>query len=115
MLPQVASSKGTGINRGLLVASALGPGEVTVFRYFALDAISRPTGGVGTSGRYNFLPQFASRYIDDLVNSWLPRFDGLPRLKVAVETGNGTAGRYVPEFWAPLWFYFVPRKVVPGW
>jgi len=105
----------TGIKMGHRLASTFGPEEMTLFREFALDAITQPSSGVGTSGSYNFLPQFASRYIDDLVNSWLPRFDGLPRLKVAVETGNGTAGLYVPEILTRLGFDVAPGNVVPDW
>src|SRR5260370_23820030 len=87
---------------------------MTLFRELALAAITQPRSGVGTSGSYNFLPQFASRYIDDLVNSWLPRFDGLPRLKVAVETGNGTTGLSVQALFSGGGVFRDPGEGVAG-
>jgi phosphomannomutase/phosphoglucomutase len=111
----------TGIKMGHHPASTFGPEEMARFRTFALAAVAdQPTAAsqlaeTGTAGSYSFIPGFAARYIDDLVDRWRPRFEGLTRLKVAVETGNGTAGLYVPEILTRLGFEVAPGNVVPDW
>ena len=106
----------TGIKMGHHLASTFGPEEMARFRSFALATVTdQPSGDGGPAGAYRFVPGFAARYIDDLVERWRPRFDGLPRLKVAVETGNGTAGLYVPEILTRLGFGVAPGNVRPDW
>jgi phosphomannomutase/phosphoglucomutase len=106
----------TGIKMGHRLASTFGPREMAEFRGFALTAISKgdPESGMG-GGSYKFVPHFAPRYIDDLVEHWAPRFEGLPRVKVAVETGNGTAGIYMPEILTRLGFDVALGNVKPDW
>jgi phosphomannomutase/phosphoglucomutase len=104
----------TGIKMGHRLASTFGPEEMAAFRSFALSNVAR-TEMAEPSGSYFFVPNFASRYIDDLVDSWSPRFAGLPRLRVSVETGNGTAGIYVPQILTRLGFDVVLGNVVPNW
>jgi len=107
----------TGIKMGHRPASTFGPEEMARFRAAALAAVAEQpaAAGAGRAGSYRFVPGFAARYIDDLVDRWRPRFDGLPRVKVAVETGNGTAGLYVPEILSRLGFEVAPGNVIPDW
>jgi phosphomannomutase/phosphoglucomutase len=105
----------TGIKMGRGFASTFGPDEMAAFRKFALDDLAGPEPAKRVNGSYAFVPNLASRYIDDLVNSWMPRFEGLPRLRVAIETGNGTAGLFAPEILARLGFDIVPGNITPDW
>lgn len=105
----------TGIKMGHRLASTFGPQEMAAFRSLALSDVSKPEQIAEPSGSYTFLPNFTSRYIDDLVQSWTPRFAGLPRLKVSIETGNGTAGIYVPQILTRLGFDVISGNVVPDW
>jgi phosphomannomutase/phosphoglucomutase len=45
----------------------------------------------------------------------MPRFEGLPRVRVAVETGNGTAGLYIPRILADLGFDVATGNVDLDW
>jgi phosphomannomutase/phosphoglucomutase len=105
----------TGIKMGHLLASTFGPDEMAGFRAAALRDLASPAGQAGPAGSYEFVPGMRARYIDDLVDAWLPRFEGLPRLRVAVETGNGTAGLYLPEILTRLGFDAVPGNIAPDW
>jgi phosphomannomutase / phosphoglucomutase len=106
----------TGIKMGHGPAKTFGPAEMAEFREFSLSNHADTSSSRGSiAGSYQFMPNFVSRYIDDLVTSWTPRFRGLPRLKVAVETGNGTAGIYVPELLTRLDFEVVPGNVELDW
>lgn len=105
----------TGIKMGHRLASTFGPDEMSHFRNVALSDLTEPGVTSHATGSYAFAPGTAARYIDDLVDSWAPRFDGLPRLRVAVETGNGTAGLYLPEILTRLGFDVVPGNVGLDW
>jgi phosphomannomutase/phosphoglucomutase len=85
----------TGIKMGHKPATTFGPNEMSAFREYALsDTVE--SDEPDPVGSYTFVPDFHLQYIGDLVKTWAPRFEGLPRLNVAVETGNGTAGVYLP-------------------
>ena len=104
----------TGVKMGHRLASTFGPEQMSQFRDFAIN--NNPSGDTkARSNSYTFVQGFAARYIDDLVNSWMPRFEGLPRVRVAVETGNGTAGLYIPTILAKLGFDVAVGNVDLDW
>jgi phosphomannomutase/phosphoglucomutase len=105
----------TGIKVGHRPASTFGPDEMAGFRDFVAKGLASSGDRSGATGSYRAVADVAERYIKDLVESWGPRFDGLPRLRVAVETGNGTAGLYVPEILRRLGFEVVAGNVELDW
>ena len=107
----------TGVKIGHRLASTFGPEEMAGLRDLTLGALNEPeqTGPSPAPGSYTVDPTIIERYIDDLVTSWAPRFEGLPRVKVAVETGNGTAGIYLPEILTRLGFEVANGNIEPDW
>lgn len=105
----------TGIKMGHSLATTFGPDEMTMFKEFALSGGAGSDERPGKAGSYTFVPDFHIRYIDDLVTTWRELFEGLPRPKVAVETGNGTAGLYLPPILEQLGFEVARGNVEPDW
>lgn len=106
----------TGMKMGHGYSCTFGPVEMERFREFMLArATETPVQTSAVAGSYRFLPSFASRYIEHLVESWQPLFEGLPRFKVAVETGNGTAGAYLPSVVSRLGFEVAAGNVDLDW
>lgn len=105
----------TGVKIGHRPASTFGPEEMAKFRDFTLKNVGAPHPSQAGAGSYEFVPGMRERYIEDLVTSWEPRFTDLPRIRVAVETGNGTAGPYMPEILTRLGFDVVVGNVQPDW
>jgi len=103
----------TGIKIGHRKASTFGPQEMRAFKEYALG--NRGDDGIVRQGSYTFSPRARDRYIDDLAAAWLPRLGDLPRLRVAVECGNGTAGLYAPTLLRKLGFDVVTGNVEPDW
>ncbi|MER6561845.1 hypothetical protein ABT300_29760 [Streptomyces sp. NPDC001027] len=103
----------TGVKVGHRKASTFGPDEMQRFKAYTLTG--QAAGTEGRSGSYTFSEGAREAYLDGLVEEWAERFDGLPRLKVAVETGNGTAGLYAPILLERLGFEVVPGNVEPDW
>ncbi|CAM5605653.1 Phosphoglucosamine mutase [Streptomyces tendae] len=60
------------------------------FASFTLEGRAEDTKG-SRAGSYTFDADARDNYIDSLVESWTERFRGLPRIKVAVETGTAMA------------------------
>ncbi|NEE52417.1 phosphomannomutase/phosphoglucomutase, partial [Streptomyces sp. SID8455] len=77
----------TGIKMGHRKASTFGPVEMLKFKEYTLGG--QADGSTSRSGSYTFKTGARRQYIDDLVDEWAVRLQGLPRLKVAVEAGNG--------------------------
>lgn len=92
----------TGLKMGHGFSKTFGPDEMTRFRDSVINAETTVTPVV--PGVYELVPEMRDTYIDDLVSSWAPRLEGLPRPTVAVETGNGTAGLYLPALLEKLGF-----------
>ncbi|WP_256791956.1 hypothetical protein [Terrabacter sp. Ter38] len=103
----------TGIKMGHRKASTFGPEEMDAFRHRVLS--DEATDGSAASGTYKPEPGVRSAYIQDLVAKWSPRFQGLPRLRVAVECGNGTSGLYAPELLKRLGFDVAEGNVRLDW
>lgn len=103
----------SGVKMGTRPARTFGPAEMDAFRSFVANPPAESPGA--ERGSYTYVPGMVSRYIDDLVASWEPRFRDLPRLRVAVETGNGTAGLYLPEILTRLGFDLALGNVKPDW
>lgn len=103
----------TGVKVGHRKASTFGPVEMLGFKEFTLGG--RALEREAASGKYSFHADARNDYITGLVEEWAVRFRGLPRLKVAVETGNGTAGLYAPTVLEKLGFDVVPGHVTPDW
>lgn len=103
----------TGVKVGHQKASTFGPTEMLEFKEYTLNG--RALNVATRAGTYSFSSNARSSYIDALVEDWAERFEGLPRLRVAVETGNGTAGLYAPTLLEKLGFDVVLGNVEPDW
>lgn len=103
----------TGVKIGHRKASTFGPAEMSLFRDYTLGGLA--LDGETRSGSYTFDADARERYVSSLVEDWSARLDGLPRLRVAVETGNGTAGLYAPDLLERLGFEIVRGNVEPDW
>ena len=79
----------TGVKMGANRPLTFGPDEMTRLKNIVLEAAFRPKG----SGAYEFIENFAERYIADLTRR--------PKLKRAIKVvcacGNGTAGAFAPR------------------
>ncbi|MGW8631421.1 hypothetical protein [Streptomyces sp. NPDC055793] len=104
----------TGVKIGHRKASTFGPAEMRDFASYTLNGQAEGTND-SRAGSYTFNATARDNYIDSLVESWTERFRGLPRLKVAVETGNGTAGIFAPQILERLGFDIVSGNVEPDW
>lgn len=106
----------TGIKAGNGFASTFGSEEMDRFRRKTREELNSDSyGKIANSGVYRYVSDIRAKYIDDLVNAWIRRFENLPRLRVAVDTGNGTAGLYVPELLKRLGFEIVEGNVTLDW
>lgn len=104
----------TGVKMGSGLSSTFGPKEMSAFKAFTLasgDAIE-PTA---RRGSYRYLPEARQQYVDAMTAAWAEQLAGLPRLRVAVETGNGTAGIFLPTILERLGFEVVAGHVTPDW
>ncbi|MEV4045673.1 phosphomannomutase/phosphoglucomutase [Streptomyces sp. SAI-195] len=104
----------TGVKIGHRKASTFGPTEMRDFAAYTLEGRAEDTEN-SRAGSYTFDASARDDYIDSLVESWTERLRGLPRVKVAVETGNGTAGLFAPQVLERLGFEIVPGNVEPDW
>jgi phosphomannomutase/phosphoglucomutase len=90
----------TGVKMGANRPLTFGPDEMTALKDIVLNARFRPSGG----GAYEFVENFAARYIADLTNR--PKLER--RLKVVCACGNGTAGAFSPQVLAAAGCEVVP-------
>jgi phosphomannomutase/phosphoglucomutase len=104
----------TGIKMGHDYSLTFGPDHMQGFKQYTKD---RGIGidPKGQPGRYSQVAGMVERYKDSLVAAWGPRIQDLPRLRVAVETGNGTAGIVLPQVLKRLGFDVVEGNVEPDW
>ena len=79
----------TGVKMGAHRPLTFGPDEMERLKDIVLEARSKPAPG----GSYNFVEDFAVRYIADLTQR--PKLKR--RLKVVCACGNGTAGAFAPK------------------
>ncbi|CAM5670400.1 phosphomannomutase/phosphoglucomutase [Streptomyces violaceorubidus] len=104
----------TGVKIGHRKASTFGPAEMRDFASFTLEGRAEDTKG-SRAGSYTFDADARDNYIDSLVESWTERFRGLPRIKVAVETGKRNGRPLAPQVLEKLGFEIVPGNVEPDW
>jgi phosphomannomutase/phosphoglucomutase len=79
----------TGVKMGANRPLTFGPDEMTRLKHIVLESAFRPKG----SGAYEFIENFAERYIADLTRR--PKLKR--RIKVVCACGNGTAGAFAPR------------------
>jgi len=94
----------TGIKLGRVPGLTFGPDDMAAFRDVVLGSTHSNEGRQVVRGSYKSEPGCLDAYVADLVASWTPRFEGLPRFAVALETGNGTGGLYMPTVLEGLGF-----------
>jgi len=90
----------TGVKMGASRPVTFGPEEMARLR----DIVLSGDYGYETGGGYDFVADFASRYIADLTRR--PRFTR--PLKVVAACGNGTAGAFAPKLLGALGVEVVP-------
>ncbi len=103
----------TGVKMGTGFSSTFTAEQMTLFKDFV--AAEAPMDTAAGGGRYERRTDAVDRYIADLTEQWAPRLEGLPRLRVAVETGNGTAGLVVPHVLRNLGFDVACGNVELDW
>lgn len=106
----------TGVKMGHTYSETFGPDRMKALQELAKasTAISS-TLPSNLSGRYSRRDDVLERYMAHLKNQWQERLSGLPRLRIAVETGNGTAGLVFPRLLTDLGFDVVQGHVELDW
>ncbi|HEX8167934.1 MAG TPA: phosphomannomutase/phosphoglucomutase [Beijerinckiaceae bacterium] len=97
----------TGVKMGANRPLTFGPDEMGRLRDIVLSAAFRPRDG----GAYEFVADFAGRYIADLTDR--PRIRR--KLKVVAACGNGTAGAFAPQVLEKLGCEVVPLDAEPDY
>ncbi|MCR4282398.1 MAG: phosphomannomutase/phosphoglucomutase, partial [Bauldia sp.] len=90
----------TGVKMGAERPLTFGPDEMGRLKDIVLSAVFNLKGG----GEYEFIPNFAERYIAEVTNR--PKWTR--RMKVVAACGNGTAGPFAPRILATLGADVVP-------
>lgn len=104
----------TGIKMGHGYSKTFGPDRMQAFREL-VHGHGDGVEAVATPGRYRQVAGGLERYLARLKAEWSERLENLPRLRVAVETGNGTAGFVVPPLLEALGFDVVAGNVELDW
>ncbi|KMO37976.1 phosphoglucomutase [Methylobacterium variabile] len=94
----------TGVKMGAERPMTFGPAEMGRLKEIVLSGAFRYRDG----GAYQFVPDFAQVYLDDLVSRAKPL---TRRLKVVAACGNGTAGAFAPALLERLGCEVVPLDV----
>src|SRR4029077_5514378 len=104
----------TGVKMGNAYSSTFGPDRMNAFKEFARvkGNLLSPTA---SPGKYSIVTDAVERYCAHLHRTWQSRLNTLPRLKVAVETGNGTAGIVIPGLLRDLGFEVIEGNTKPDW
>lgn len=104
----------TGVKMGYGKSQTFGPDRMSAFRDFVLESLQEDAAA-SDCGRYRQYDDLLDQYVQDLVSAWGDRLGSLPRLRVAVETGNGTAGMVLPRILRDLGFDVVEGHVALDW
>ena len=104
----------TGVKMGYDYSKTFGPDRMAAFKALA-QGFGNEMRPAQTAGRYAQIHDATERYLQDLFESWSPRLSGADRLRVAVETGNGTGGAFLPELLDRLGFDVVRGHVGLDW
>jgi len=108
----------TGVKIGHDYSKTLQPQHITAFKAFIQKLVESEGHVVSTPGQggsYTQVGDANAQYIADLVEAWKPRLDNAGDVKVALETGNGTAGLIMMPLLEQLGFDVVPGHVKPDW
>jgi phosphomannomutase / phosphoglucomutase len=108
----------TGVKIGYGYSKTLQPQHINAFKDYIKELVATEGEVVRTpekGGSYAQVTDANERYIADLVETWKPRLDNAGDIKVAVETGNGTAGLFMMPLLEKLGFNIVPGHVEPDW
>jgi phosphomannomutase/phosphoglucomutase len=97
----------TGVKMGAARPLTFGPDEMTRLKEIVLGAKSMPRPG----GGYEFVPNFAERYIADLADR--PKLGR--KLKVVAACGNGTAGAFAPRVLEAVGCEVIPLDCELDW
>jgi phosphomannomutase/phosphoglucomutase len=106
----------TGVKMGHTYSETFGPDRMK-----ALQELAKQSPAIVSnlpshlSGRYSQRGDVLERYTAHLKDQWQERLSGLPRLRIAVETGNGTAGLVFPRLLTDLGFDVVAGHVELDW
>jgi phosphomannomutase / phosphoglucomutase len=103
----------TGLKMGDGLSQTFTPVEMARFKSFL--ASEEPFESAPACGPYHLIHDVRDSYLQDLHDSWAQRLEGLPRLRIAVETGNGTAGIVAPDLLRSLGFDVVEGHTRPDW
>lgn len=104
----------TGVKMGHNYSQTFGPSHIKSLKNL-MDKDDKNLFTGDHAGKYKQIHDCNDQYILDLLKEWRPRFEQLPRIKVAVETGNGTAGIILPGLLSKLGFDVVPGNVDLDW
>ena len=104
----------TGVKMGYGKSQTFGPDRMSAFRDLVLESIHQDDE-TRESGRYSQRGELLDDYVENLVSGWGSRLASLPRLRVAVETGNGTGGMVLPRILRELGFDVVEGNVALDW
>jgi phosphomannomutase/phosphoglucomutase len=104
----------TGVKMGHGYSQTFGPDRMGAFRDFYLQHQPESNAAI-PPGRYCRREGGRGVYVQDLIANWSPHFLDLPRMKVAVETGNGTAAIVLPSVLAGLGFEVVADTLDLDW
>lgn len=104
----------TGVKMGHGYSKTFGPDRMQAFKDFAREQ-GETVRSAEVAGRYVQVPDAMERYLAQLKKEWSSRLGDLPRLRVAVETGNGTAGLALPRLLEGLGFEVDAGNIEPDW
>ena len=104
----------TGVKMGHGKSRTFGPSRMGAFRdlVYADGLQGNESGETGIYVRHE---DVLGLYIEDLISEWRPRLEELPKARVAIETGNGTAGMVLPKVLSILGFDLVEGNVALDW
>jgi len=102
----------TGVKMGHQHSLTFGPDRMEAFREYVA---SQDVPASSAVGKYTRHEDVLERYRDHLLSFWRPKLGTLPRLRVAIETGNGTAGMIIPDLLSEVGFDVATGHVDLNW
>lgn len=105
----------SGIKMGAKKGITFGPEEVALLKGAVGDASLAANVPSSRTGGYAYEPSILEAYAEDLVSTWHPLVADHPSLRVAVETGNGTAGPYLVKVLSALGYDVVEGNTGLDW
>lgn len=104
----------TGVKMAHDYSLTFGPERMAAFRTLVEES---PESLISSSktGRYRQIDDLLQLYMEYLRSAWAKRFGNEPALKIAVETGNGTAGLVFPQLLKDFGFDVASGHVDMDW